>query len=252
MHLKSALAILTAAAVTSVFAEYETLNVFGSIGPGFGIGGRHYQSTEVTDNNTTVTDRFFNYGSGLKFDVGCQYFMMENVALQASFGYSAGFPFKQEIITDVSTLTTTFGRHVFGVKVQVVPRFEFLDLINMYTGVGIGFFWNSRPFKTVSETGIGGTRITQEATGKITSKPTFGLLGQFGADFPLNDNLTLFGELGFEQLRFNLSKFKVKESSIPGITNDTYLENDSDNMDPEKVPGSNFQIRVGVRYAIMR
>ncbi|MBN1759608.1 MAG: outer membrane beta-barrel protein [Chitinispirillaceae bacterium] len=238
-----------AVATTSIRAEYETLNLFGSIGGGFGMGGTLYESSKVEDGNTTVTDRFFNYGSGFKFDVGCQYFLMENVALQPSFSYSVGIPFKVENITALQTTTTTFSRHLFGIKVQVVPHFEVLDLITMYTGVGIGFFWNSRPFKTVSETGTGGTTLTQETTGKIASKPALGFLAALGTDYPLNDKLTLFGELGVEQISFSLDKYVVKKPDSQTIY---YSKDDSntDNLNPQKVPGSNFQIRFGVRYAI--
>ncbi len=244
--------IMGAVAVFSAHAEDETLNIFGSVGAGFGVGGRLYRSTESINNNTTVTDRFFNYGSGAKFDLGCQYFMMENVALQTSFGYSVGLPFEQKSVVALNTTITTYKGHMFGVKAMIVPRFEILELLDLYTGVGLGFFWNSRPFKAVSVTEIGQTEISQEAKGKITSKPALGFLGQLGADYPLNDNLTLFGEVAFEEVSFNLSKFKVEESSIPGISSDTYLENDASNLPPEKVPGSNWQIRIGVRYSIIK
>ena len=226
-------------------AEYETLNLFGSIGGGFGMGGTHFESSETDNGNTTVTDRFFNYGSGFKFDVGCQYFMMENVALQPSFSYSVGIPFKEEDITSLLTTTTTYGRHLFGIKLQVVPRFEVLGLIDMYTGIGMGFFWNARPFKIVAESG----NVTQEVTGKITSKPALGFLGTLGADYPLNDRLTLFGELGFEQTSFTLDKYVITKPDNQTIY---YSENDSNtnNLDPQKVPGSNFQFRFGVRFAV--
>ncbi len=215
------------------------------------MGGRRYESYEqgnLLSAKTNVKDRFYNYGSGVKFDVGCQYFMMEDVALQTSFGYSAGFTFEQVESVAGLTTTTTFKRHLFGLKALVVPRFEALDLIDLYAGVGLGFFWNHRPFKIVAETAAG----SQEATGKITSRPTFGFIGQLGADYPLNDKLTLFGEFAFEQIRFNLSKRIVKESNYVLLDEDTdhYVKDDADPLDPEKIPGSNFQIRVGIRLAV--
>ena len=251
MQWKTVLAALAGIAVTAtgIHAEYETLNLFGAIGGGFGMGGIRYESRKVENGNTSVTDQFFNYGSGFKFDIGCQYFMMENVALQPSFSYSVGTPFKVEDINALQTTDTTFSRHLFGIKLQVVPRFEVLDLISMYTGVGIGLYWNARPFKIVSESGTGGTSVTQEATGKITSKPALGFLAQLGTDYPLNDKLTLFGEIGVEQISFSLDKYTVKK---PVSATTYYSKDDSntDNLDPQKVPGSNFQIRLGVRYAI--
>ena len=243
-----------AAATTPIHAEYETFNIFGSFGGGFGMGGTHYESSKVENANTTVTDRFFNYGSGFKFDVGCQYFAMENVALQPSFSYSAGIPFKQETITNTTTRTTTYSRHLFGIKLQVVPRFEVLDLITMYTGVGLGLYWNARPFNVVVKSDVAGTELKQEANGKITSKPALGFMGMLGTDYPLNDKLTLFGEVGCEQVSFSLDKYVIEKSGVTGLGEGTtyYSKDDANpnNLAPQKVPGTNFQIRVGVRFAI--
>ena len=249
MHLKNVFVILTAAAVATAFAEYETLNVFGSIGAGFGMGGTHYESLQLETSGTTVADKFFNYGSGFKLNVGCQWFLMENVALQPSFSYSVGIPFKDEDITLTTTTTTTYRRHLFGLKLGVVPRFEVLDLIDMYAGVGLGFFWNSRPFEISEVTEVAGTSVTQDTTGKITSKPSPGFFGLLGADFPLNDAFTLFGEIGFEQISFSLDKYVIKE---PVGRTGYYSKDDTSNLDPQKVPGSSFQIHVGVRYAVLR
>ena len=249
------LCITTAA--TTLRADYETLNIYGSIGAGFGAGGQHYTSRVISAGTITKeTDHFYNYGTGLKLDLGCQYFMMENVALQAAFGYSAGVPnFKvtSETGTGINTGTvdTVFKRNIFGIKVSVVPRFEALDLIDVYAGVGLGFFWNSRRFEITDNDPQLGER---KASGKIASFPTLGFTGQLGTDYPVNDKLTLFGELAFEQISFALNKSIVKESGIPAIPEGTtyYSKDDAnpDNLAPVKVPGSSFQIRIGVRFAI--
>ena len=265
MSIKKVAILICTIAMASVYADYETLNLFGSIGVGFGMGGQEslngnrFQSSETNDGNTTVKDHFFNYGNGMKFNLGCQYFIMEDLALQPSFSYSAGIPIFKTVTSTSAigsdiNITEKQKFHLFGIKVQLVPRFELLDLIDMYTGVGFGFFWNSRRFEIKSEIDNAGGLVTTEAEGKISSKPTFGFTGMLGGDYPLNDRLTLFGELAFEQVRFNLKKFTVSKSSIPTLsTGTTYYsknDNNSDNLDPEKVPGSSFQIRVGVRFAL--
>lgn len=251
MPLKKVLFLMTIITAMTVRADYETFNIFGSIAGGFGLGGVR-DSSRVVENGitTSVTDQFFNYGSGFKIDLGCQYFMMEDVALQASFSLSMGGRFKISDEVGDSHTTTTYKRRLYGIKVGVVPRFEALDLIDVYTGVGIGFYWNSRPFEKVFENPQG----TQESKGKITSSPTFGFHGLLGMDYPLTDQFTLFGEIGFELMRFNLKKYIIKETNItteePGTTFYNKDDTDSDNLAPEKVPGSNFQIRIGIRYAI--
>jgi opacity protein-like surface antigen len=259
MQWKTVLFLVSIAVMTShSYAEYETVNVFGSIGGGFGMGGFRYRSTDISNNSSSVKDRFFNYGSGFKFDIGCQYFAMENVAIQPSFSYSVGTPVIKENITDNTSRVTTYHRHLFGIKLQVVPRFEVLSLINMYTGVGLGFYWNAQPFQDVYKVEGLGIEAKEEASGKITSKPALGFMGMLGTDYPLNDKLTLFGEIGCEQVSFSLDKFVVEKGSIATDTpqravGTTYYSKDDanpDNNPPEKVPGTNFQIRVGIRFAI--
>jgi len=255
MHIsRIAAAIVAISTVSLVHASGdETLNIFGSFGAGFGMGGELYSSyTQETaiSPQEDVKDRFFNYGSGVKLDAGCQYYLMENLALQGSFGYSVGLQFKDEkAINGVSTTTTTFHRHLFGLKALVVPRFEVLDLLDLYAGAGLGFFWNACPFKTTVKTTPG----TQEASGKIISHPALGLLGEFGVNYPLNDKLTLFGEVGFEQISFDLGKYVVEKSNLSLTSTGTqyYSKNDANNLDPKNVPGSNFQIRAGVRFTLL-
>jgi hypothetical protein len=251
MHTNKAVLLVMLAAALAIRADQETLNAFFATGAGFGMGGRIYTSTAISGGNVDYTDRFFNYGSGMKFDLGCQYFLMDDVALQASFGYSAGIPwFKQELNANAnSKITTTYQRHLFGIKALIVSRFEALDLIDVYTGVGPGLFWAARPFTVVAKTTVG----TQEANGRITADPAIGFTGLLGTDYPLSDKFTLFGEFAFEAVRFNLNRYIISESDIPAMQTGTefYSADDSNNRDPDNVPGTNFQIRIGIRYALM-
>jgi len=244
--------ICTIFTTTVLHADYETFNIFGGIAAGFGTGGELFRSQNTTSASTEITDRFFNYGSGLKFDLGCQYFMMDKVALQGSIFYSAGVPaFKEENISAAFTQTTTYGFGMWGLRVLVVPKFQVLDLLDTYVGVGTGLCFSSRSFEITRKS----TNATQNAKGSISSSPSLGFSGIFGVDYPLNDKATLFGEMGFEEISFSLSKYKVKESNIPGITGGTVVNYEknatgTNNYPPEKVPGSNFQLHFGIRYAL--
>ena len=88
-------------AVSFTNAEDETLNIFGSLGAGFGMGGKFYSSSEQSSVTATpkYKDRFFNYGSGFKFDLGCQYFIMDDLALQPSLSYSVAPTFEYHTST---------------------------------------------------------------------------------------------------------------------------------------------------------
>jgi len=254
MHLKKTVLLLTLAIITLSNADYEVFNVFGSLGVGFGMGGERYTSVTTDGTSTTEKDRFFNYGSGLKYRLGCQYFMSDNLILQPSFTYSNALAFKEELVYSNSSRKTTYQRQLFGIKVSVLPRFEFLDLIDVYTGVGLGFFWTGCSFEIVNESNNG----TQKANGNINASPSLGFTGLLGADFPLSDKLTIFGELGFEQMNFDLKEKVIKESNITAspavVAGKTYYSKDDskpENLAPVKVPGSNFQVHIGVRWAVL-
>jgi opacity protein-like surface antigen len=253
MSLKKTIPLVMLAAALTVHGQDETFNIFLGMGPGFGMGGKLYSSSERTGiaaTPTNIEDKFFNYGGGIKFDAGCQYFIMENVALQPAFSFSAGPSFKTTNTIGTTTDSYTQSRFIFGLKLAIVPRFEILDLLDVYTGVGLGFFWNASRFKRVYD--VPSLTVVQNAEGSIVSQPTVGFNGTLGADFPLNDRFTLFGELGFEQMRFKLKRMIVEKSTITGFEEGTlyYSKNDPQNLDPEEIPSANFQIRVGIRYVL--
>lgn len=242
-------AFLLLAAVSFIFAQdSETLNIFASLGFGFPTGGQVFSSH--TYDGVALSereDKYFNYGQGIKFDAGIQYFMMENVALQAAFGYSGRIPkLKIRDINNVVNTTTTirdssinYSSSLFGLKVLVVPRFEILELLNMYTGVGIGFFWNSLSYEASR---LAGTDVVNYE-GKIKSSPALGLLGLMGIDIPLSDLMTAFGEVAFEQMSFKWRK-RIEEGRYTIV-----YEKDANTVDaPQRIPGSNWQIRAGIRF----
>lgn len=261
MKFLKCLLILALFALVNAENKNETLNLFGSIGYGFGTGGslfstvdRDYSiSAEVKRN-----DSYLNYGRGFKFDLGAQYFMMKNVALQMGIGFSAGFPGLETAIQNYkvtssdntfSDSTTNYKFGLFGIKALVVPRFEILDLLNMYAGVGVGLFWSSMSYDVtrVSLTG------TQKENGKIKASPTLALLGELGADYPLSDIISVYGEIALEQMSFTWKEKLIEKTNISGHTpNGTEVyEKDVPNQGaPLNSPGSNWQIRFGLRFMV--
>lgn len=228
----------------------ETLNVFGSVGFGFPSGGKLFSSfkTDFAPGGVDTTeekDSYFNFGRGLKLDLGVQYFLMPNIALQAGIGISGNVPrLKTFQETPIREINTTFRSSLWGLKALIVPHFEVLELITMYTGVGIGFFWNSWKYEQKSTTQIDNVSVTETIEGKIKTTPKLGFLGLAGANFPLSDLLTLYGELAFEQLSFTTKK------NVQG-NNTVVYEKNSNLPAPERIPGSNWQLRFGVKMSVL-
>jgi opacity protein-like surface antigen len=145
--------------------------------------------------------------------------------------------------------TTKYTRNMYGIKILVVPRFEVLELITMYTGVGLGYFWNSNHYEI---TRLRSTGTTTEK-GRIVSSPTLGWTGLIGADFPVSDKIALFGEIAFDQVAFKWKKRIIEQTNIMDkkVKTDFFEEDDPGNEEPLKVPGSNWQIRIGARFSIL-
>jgi opacity protein-like surface antigen len=258
MNLRLIVTSMLASALTLLAQSNETFNTFASIGYGFGSGGQLFSSTFINANADTTErkDHYLNYGQGVKIDLGIQYFMMENVALQVGFNYTPGVPgLKTEFRHDFTNAGTSsfldstveYHHHMFGIKAMMVPRFEIFDLLNMHTGVGIGFYWNSLNYEM--------TRIiadsSQTEKGSIQSAPSLGFNGLIGVDYPVSDLFSLFGEVGFDMTSFRWTKQKIKETQFsvrsPGSYN---FEKDTPNQRPPvRVSGSSWRLSVGVRYA---
>lgn len=249
VYAATAVALITA----NIFAEgNEKLSLLGSIGFGFGIGGDVYSSDDAT--KPSAETKYFNYGKGLKFDLGARFGLADNLNAQADFDMSFNVP-KLEVVdkpVTTTTSTTTYSSSMFGIKAKIVPEFEFLELINMYTGVGIGFYWGSLKYESKTSTTIGSITTSSERIGKYVSAPSLGLTGFLGADFPLTSKLNLFGEFGFDAVSFRWKKEVVEKSPITGdVGTHNFEKDDPNNPPPPKVPGSNWQIRVGVRMGIL-
>jgi hypothetical protein len=237
----------------------ETFNIYGSIGYGFGSSGQLFSSTTIRTGLLMDTiarkDRYLNYGQGLKIDVGVQYFMMENVALQAGFIYTPGVPgLTTEYRNDYTILggfvdsTVEYHRNMFGIKAMIVPRFEIFELLNMHTGVGVGFYWNTLSYEMTRSNAD--TTLTED--GSIKSAPSLGLNGLLGVDYPISDLLSLFGEIGFDMTSFRWTKQMIKntEFSNRGTGSYNFEKNTPNQRPPLHVSGSNWRLSVGVRYAI--
>jgi opacity protein-like surface antigen len=235
------LVMATAIFIQSFAENNEKLGIFGDVGFGVGIGGQLYPSSEK--------DKYLNYGNGFKLDFGARYSLMDNLYGQAEFDMSFGVP-KFEVVnkTTVTTNTETLKRNMYSIKISVVPEFEVLELFTMYTGVGIGFFWNSLHF-TREQTTPG---LNPSEEGKIVSSPALGFTGFLGADFPLAKRITLFGQFGFDVVSFKWKEEVVEDATTTSrIGTHIFRNDDRSNPPPPKVPGSNWQIRAGIRFGIL-
>ncbi len=227
----------------AIITHAQTAYVFGSLGYGFGYGGYTNETlfrsfTQTDEGVRNVEDHYFNYGRGIKFDVGGWYALMEDIGVQGAIGLSFGVPdynIEQEI-NDIN-YELEYNFFVFSIKAQIVPRFTVIQLLDMYIGVGTGLYFAGLSYEGDEE-------------GSFDSRAALGFNGMVGADLPIMDDLSVFGEIGFEQVSFTLEQQEITRTNFPDREEGTFpFERDSQNLSaPPKIPGSNWGIRIGIRY----
>jgi hypothetical protein len=249
---------------TTNTTDKVTLHLYGMLGYGFPLGGsyipynpaetdvrtliRHTQSQTVDAQFrlTKTVDKYLNYGQGLKCQLGAEVGFLKNLAGDFSFVYTGGLPFLRVEFESQApngiTWTETYKKHCFGITAAIKPKFMFLDLVEVYTGVGIGLYFTRLTF-TNSDPYIGAY------DGFIKTRPALGFIGQLGSYYPLNDRLDFKGEIAFEALSFKTSQYHSTDQNLTL----QYVQNSTaaNEYPPVKVPGSNWALKVGIRWKIL-
>lgn len=243
--------------------DKPSIHVFGMVGYGFGVGGslipatpdavlanqkKYTQSQTINASGELIKahDEYLNYGGGLKVEVGAELGVMEKVAAEISFEYTAGVPYlkvkHKDEQTPINSFEETFHKSTFGFKALAKPHFMVLDLLEAYCGVGIGLFFNKCTFNN-SDTLFG------LHEGYFKTHPSLGFVGQLGAYYPIHERLDIKAELAFEQMSFSLKELRPTESNfIYHYERNSTADNE---YQPIKIPGSNLAIRVGVRFKLL-
>jgi hypothetical protein len=237
---------------TALFAQdkvdrsSKAFSLCGSIAYGFGMGGQWIDASEKIDNQAILqekSDKYLNYGDGFKLELGGIYKLMENLDAQAVLSYNAGVPTISAVYENAETNTSfsnTYKANTFGIKAMVLPRVKIFDLLDMYTGFGIGLYFASLSW-TSSKTSI---------EGYFRTSPALAFCGTFGVNYPVYNDLIVYGEIALEQMSFTQTS-SLDPSQINNFQKnyeqDSYVNNI---YPPEKIPGSNVAFRVGAKFPI--
>jgi opacity protein-like surface antigen len=247
--------------------EKIALHVYGMVGYGFPIGGvfipyvpedivanpeieriRHTQSQTINQSGDIieVRDKYLNYGQGLKCQLGAEIDFMKNLAGDISFLYTGGLPYLKVEFNyppmPNGGWTETYKKHCFGLVIAVKPKFMLLDLLEMYSGVGIGLYFTRLTF-TNSDPSWG------QNEGYIKTRPAIGFTGQLGSYYPLSDRFDIKAEIAFEALSFNMKEY---HTTYDNMTYYFVRNSTADNERPRvKIPGSNWAIKLGIRFKVL-
>jgi hypothetical protein len=246
----------------------RNFNIFINTGYGFGQGGfflREVNAISVS-NGAPANDNkdyYMNMGQGLKFEAGVGYMATPNFEARFSADFNIGlFAPKIEAKTlDKNDPKIVLGTEIkdysywsWGVRAMAVPWFELLEMLDMYIGTGLSLNF---AYGTEDSTFRYPDNATDNTVYETRFSPSLGLCGVVGFILPFSEVTDFFGELQFESKSFTLNKKRLKTSQLserfPGTppTDISYKKNDS-NLGIDNalslIPGSNWGLRVGLRF----
>jgi len=232
----------------------RTLNVFVNTGAAFGIGGQLEREVNTAGHDK---DSYINMGQGLRFEAGAGYMATPNLETRFSVDLNFGLfaPTVEQYNAPLNQIEE-YSYFSWGVKIMAVPQFEVLELFDMYVGAGmsLNFAYGDRDSSNMEPSGPGNSPTRVNSTfDRQFSLFNPGFCGLFGFILPLSDEIDFLGELQFESKRFILNKEKVTSSDKATNnwpSNIDYKKDDRQYAAPPKYSGSNWGLRIGVRYWI--
>jgi hypothetical protein len=251
--------LLLACGCLARYGAEKKFDLYVTTGYGFGVGGSYFEPSQ-TYNPALIKreDHYRNFGWGIKLDGGADYMLMDKLYVQGGLCFNFGVPGITSVVDNPplylgSKTTVNYGWTTFGIKALVKPTFQLFDLFNVYTGFGLGLFFAMSYADIKSSTPVG----DYSAKSVDANNPALAFIGCLGAEYPLNENIILYGELYCEQMSFTTTSTTYSNSTFAGAhggdyDNRTvfYHEDEAGSPQPPKTPGTNVAIRAGVRFPI--
>ena len=251
MKKTSVLILLVLSMATALFAQDKVdknskyFSLCGSLAYGLGMGGQ-YIGSSMTHYGAAIqerSDKYLNYGDGFKVELGGLYRLMENLDAQGMLMYNFGTPKIEAIDENVlngATVTNIYKTGTFGLKILAIPKLKVFDLLDMYVGFGMGLYFASLSWSN-SE--------TSQFDGYYKTSPAFGFCGSIGINYPIYNDLIVYGEIAIEQMSFTVTSIlSAEDGSLKTFEQDSKAT--SGVYPPEKIPGSNVAFRVGAKFPI--
>ena len=225
-------------------AGKDNLSIFLNTGYGAGIGGYLIDSTHFTNSTNRLIknqEHYLNYGGGINLSVGANYKLLENLFAQAALRFAWGVPsIKAETVNGIlnTSYNTTYKPGMWGINIMVLPRIRVIDLFEAYTGVGCGIYFSYCDIEDSRAPNI---------KGSISTWPALGLSGLIGAEYPVMDELILFGEISYDAMSFTITKL-IHPNVVTAFN---YVPNSLNNeLPPYNIPGTNIALRIGARFIV--
>ena len=175
-----------------------------------------YQSTYSSGElQPTVEAKRGGLGTGIPIVAAAGYYFGENFGVELGVDYFLGFASKTVNTEGNQTATTKISGSMLSLVPAFVMKFS-LDKLTPYArlGIMIGVLNSSKTVNTMSG---GNTYSMGDYTAKDYGGIAIGAQAAIGAEYPLSDLLSLFGEINLDGISWAPSKGKFKKYTYNGV-----------------------------------
>ena len=183
-----------------------------------------YQLTYITNNGTENTEeaKRGGLGSGLPFVAAAGYYFGEHFGVELGVDYFLGFPNKIVDNTQGSISTRKLSGDMLSLVPAFVMKFD-AGKVKPYARLGIiiGVLNSAKTVNVMSGTSSGAKLLPYFGSGDFTAKDyggiAIGAQAAVGAELPLNNLLSLFGEVNLNGISWSPAKGKYTKYSENGV-----------------------------------
>jgi opacity protein-like surface antigen len=183
------------------------------------------QSTDVTSDGTTINVKSLNgtLGAGYKFNLTGGYMFNSYVGAELGITYFNGEKTRIGRLTSPNAVSDEIS-YIRGIDLMptlyLTPSFK---KWNPYTRIGAIMTGSGKLKIETSATKINGggpgTNIVVNALTEVKSKFSVGFAGAAGVTYPINDKLSIFGEIEFKNFSIKSKSAEIIEYSTVAVTN---------------------------------
>lgn len=267
-------------AICMMAGTLHAQNMYVRLGVGGGVGLKQYDggnwANETQTNSTHTYDiKSMGLGGGFNANLAFGYMLSDNFGFELGVNEFIGLNKKVTSNSTASYDIRTEDRKISGMMLQIVPAIVLtpgLEKLNPYARIGmiIGILPSViRKYNTTRtvDTLFKATSTTETYKEKEYGGVAIGFTVAGGADFQLNDKISLYGELVFNGITYAPTKGKIKEWTRDGvdqlpteatkykewtyeksIDSGTTIPNDSPGKQPKTTLNfSNVELNIGIK-----
>jgi hypothetical protein len=217
-------------AICMMAATVNAQKYYARLGVGVGLGLSYYNGqfgNETINSTSDVTEiKSGSLGTGLNVNLGLGYMFSKYVGVDLGFNEFIGFGVKSDYNQTQINYSQQWDDKYSSMMFQIIPALVItpgLEKINPYGRFGliIGVVNKTNYSFTNTQSSNPNLKATNSTVEKYKDKDSGGIAIGFstaiGADYNLNEKISLYAEINLNGLSYSPKKGKIEEWTIDGV-----------------------------------